>query len=52
MAEETEKRQVLVTETAIKRAEEYIDKMRKEKGISLSRGAVFAMGVDLLVKEG
>jgi len=35
-------------EAAIKRADEYAKKMRVDKGVNRSRGAVFAMGIDKL----
>lgn len=43
-------KQVLVSEAAIKRADEYAQKMSSEKGVNLSRGAVFAMGIDKLTE--
>lgn len=43
-------KQVLVSEAAIKRADEYAKKMSFDKGVNLSRGAVFAMGIDKLTE--
>ena len=43
---------VAISEPALRRADEYIDRMKREKGITLSRGAVFAIGMDLLAQKG
>lgn len=44
-----ETRTVVIDENAVQRVEAYIDKERKEKGVRLSIGSVFAMAFDKMV---
>lgn len=45
-----ENRTVIIDETAVKRAEEYIEKTKNEKGVRLTLGAVFALALDKMIK--
>lgn len=46
------KRTVVIDEVAVKRAEDYIEKTKAEKGVSLTIGNVFALALDKMVAEG
>lgn len=46
-----ETRTVVIDENAVQRVEAYIDKERKEKGVRLSIGSVFAMAFDKMVTD-
>lgn len=52
MSEENQKdvRMVGIAEAAVKKAEAYIAKQKTENGISLTRGAVFAMALNKMVE--
>lgn len=45
-----ESRMVAIDETAVKRAEAYIEKTKNEKGVRLTLGNVFALAIDELIK--
>lgn len=44
-----ETRTVVIDETAVKRAEDYIEKNKNEKGVRLSIGTVFALALDKMI---
>ena len=46
-----ENRAVMINENAVKRAEDYIKNTKKEKGINLSIGNVFAMALDEMLSR-
>ena len=43
-------RTVIIDETAVKRAEDYIEKTKNEKGVRLTLGAVFALALDKMIE--
>lgn len=46
-----EHRYVVIDNAAVKRAEVYIDATKRDKGIRLSIGTVFAMALDKMLKN-
>lgn len=44
-------RNVVIDETAVKRAEAYIEKTKNEKGVRLTIGNVFALALDKMLGE-
>lgn len=43
-------RMVSMDETAVKRAEDYIEKTKNEKGVRLTIGSVFALALDKMIE--
>lgn len=46
-----ETRTVVIDETAVKRAEAYIERTKIEKGVRLTIGNVFALALDKLIES-
>lgn len=44
-------RTVIMDEKAVQRATDYIDRVKNEKGIRLTIGAVFALALDKMLKS-
>lgn len=44
-----ETRTVVMDETAVQRAESYIEKVKREKGVRLTIGNVFALALDKMI---
>ena len=45
------KRNVIINENAVKRAEKFIEKSKREKGVNYTIGSIFAIALDEFLKK-